>query len=737
MGSDLVATAEPHLNGPIYPGIAVTPPPGPRFDPSLFINRELSWLDFNERVLEEARDPSNPLLDRLKFLAICASNLDEFFEVRVAGLQAQLYENLEPQDLPPDGMGPLAQLLEITRRAHDFVARLYDTWLQEIRPELREHGILVCTPEELTPSQNAFLDEYFDTQVYPVLTPLAIDPAHPFPHVHNKSLNLLLRIESLQPARRGSSTPCSRCPSVLNRLVPLPDERDGQRRFVLLEDVIGPRLDALFGGYRVAERVAFRVTRNSDLTIQENEVKSSLLSTIEETLRQRKWGAPVRLEISDRADDGFLAQLLSASALELEERDVYKVPGPVDLTALAGLCKLEGFRDLKEPPFEPQMPACLANRKNIFTAIREQDILVHHPYESFGSVVQFIEQASEDPQVLAIKMTLYRTADSNPIITALARAAENGKQVTALVELQARLDEENNIDKARMLQKAGVHVVYGIVGLKTHCKAALVVRREHDGIRRYVHLGTGNYNPTTARLYTDLSFFTCRPEFGEDASALFNLLTGYSQGGPWNKLIVAPTHLADRLTALIEREAAHAEAGRPAPDHRQDELAGRSRGSSSRSTRPPQAGVRIDLIVRGICCLRPGVPGVSENIRVISIVDKYLEHSRITYFQNDDQPEVFLSSADWMPRNFRRRVEIMFPIEDPRSRPGSSTASSASSSPTTSRPASSSPTAPTAGSRRSPASPRSALRSSSRTSRGSTPTTDPMPQPLPSISIVN
>jgi polyphosphate kinase len=565
--------------------------------------------------------------------------------------------------MPPDGMGPLAQLLEIARRAHDFVGRLYDTWLQDLRPALREHGILVCTPEELDASQSAFLDDYFDRQVYPVLTPLAIDPAHPFPHVHNKSLNLLLRIESIQPHSRQLYA-VLQVPAVLNRLVPLPDERDGQRRFVLLEDVIGPRLDALFGGYRVVERVAFRCTRNSDLSIQENEVKISLLSTIEETLRQRKWGAAVRMEISERADEGFLAQLLSGSALELEERDVYKVPGPVDLTALAGLYRLEGFRDLKEPPFDPQMPASLANRKNVFNAIREQDILVHHPYESFGTVVQFIEQASEDPQVLAIKMTLYRTADSNPIINALARAAENGKQVTALVELQARLDEENNIDKARMLQKAGVHVVYGIVGLKTHCKAALVVRREHDGIRRYVHLGTGNYNPTTARLYTDLSYFTCRPEFGEDASALFNLLTGYSQGGPWNRLVVAPTHLAARLTTLIEREAQHARAGRP----------GRIVAKMNSLVDPKiieslyeasGAGVTVDLLVRGTCCLRPGLPRVSENIRVVSILDKYLEHSRITYFLNDGQPEVFLSSADWMPRNFRRRVELMFPVEDP------------------------------------------------------------------------
>jgi polyphosphate kinase len=651
------------LNGQAAAVAPPTPPATPSLDPAWFINRELSWLDFNERVLEEARDPSNPLLDRLRFLAICASNLDEFFEVRVAGLQAQLYENLEPQDPPPDGMGPLAQLLEISRRAHDFVGRMYETWYTEIRPRILKYGIRICSPGELSDSQVAYLDEYFDSQVYPVLTPLAIDPAHPFPHVHNKSLNLLLRIES-DKAHARPLYAVLQVPSVLNRLVPLPDEPDGHRRFVLLEDVIGPRLDALFGGFRVTERVAFRVTRNSDLSIQENEVRSSLLSTIEENLRQRKWGAAVRLEISDRADDGFLAQLLSTSALELEERDVYKVPGPVDLTALAALWKLEGFRDLREPPYEPQMPALMAGRKSIFSAIRDQDLLVHHPYESFGAVVQFIEQAADDPGVLAIKMTLYRTADANPILNALARAAENGKQVTALVELQARLDEENNIDKAKVLQKAGVHVVYGIVGLKTHCKAALVVRREHDGIKRYVHLGTGNYNPTTARLYTDLSFFTCRAEFGEDASALFNLLTGYSQGNEWNRLLVAPKHLARNLGVLIERERAHAEEGRPARIIAKINSLVDPKIIES-LYRASQAGVRIDLVVRGICCLRPGMPGVSENIRVISIVDKYLEHSRIAYFQNGDKPEVFLASADWMPRNFRRRVELMFPIEAP------------------------------------------------------------------------
>jgi polyphosphate kinase len=648
------------FNNGVAPAAVLAPPAPP--DPELFFNRELSWLDFNERVLEEARDPSNPLLERLRFLTISASNLDEFFEVRVAGLQAQLYDGLEPQDTPPDGTGPLAQLTEIARRAHDYVARQYETWRSVLRPELATHGILVCALDSLSTAQNAYLDHYFDSQVYPVLTPLAIDPAHPFPHLHNKSLNLILRIETIGQDAPRQHHAVLQVPSVLNRLVPLPDEGDGRRRFVMLEDVIGPRLDALFGGYRVAARVAFRVTRNSDLTIQETEVKSSLLSTIQETLRQRKWGAAVRLEISDRADEGFLAQL---QTLDLDDRDVYKVPGPVDLTALAALCKLEGFRELKEVPYEPQLPAPLTGRANIFAAIRDQDLLVHHPYESFEAVVQFIEQASEDPQVLAIKQTLYRTADDNPIINALGRAAENGKQVTALVELQARLDEENNIFKARVLQKAGVHVVYGMVGLKTHCKAALVVRRDHDGIRRYVHLGTGNYNPTTARFYSDLSFFTCRREFGEDASALFNLLTGYSQGHNFHKLHVAPWHLADDLIALIERERRHAEAGLPARiiakmNSLVDPAAIEALYAAS------QAGVRIDLIVRGICCLRPGIPGVSEDIRVISIVDKFLEHSRLSYFQNGDHPEVFLTSADWMPRNFRRRVEIMFPIEDPR-----------------------------------------------------------------------
>ena len=654
----------PIRNGTSPPTTPAAPAPATP-DAAMFFNRELSWLEFNERVLEEARDPSNPLLERVRFLAISASNLDEFFEVRVAGLQAQLYDDLEPQDPPPDGMSALTQLTEITKRVRDFVARQYETWRKVLRPGLAEHGIHVCDLEELTEAHNQFLDDYFDGQVYPVLTPLAIDPAHPFPHLHNKSLNLILRIETIDADPPRQLFAVLQVPSVLSRLVRLPADDDGKIRFVLLEDVIAPRLDALFGGFKVAGHAAFRVTRNSDLTIQETEVRSSLLSTVQETLRQRKWGAAVRLEIFERSEDHFLSQLQTAPALDLDDRDVYKVPGPVDLTVLTALTKVEGFRELKEPPFEPQMPAQFSGRGSVFSAIREQDVLVHHPYESFDAVVQFIEQASEDTQVLAIKQTLYRTADSNPIISALERAAENGKQVTALVELQARLDEENNIVKARALQKAGVHVVYGMVGLKTHCKATLVVRREHDGIRRYVHLGTGNYNPTTAKVYTDLSFFTCRPEFGEDASALFNLLTGYSQGHSWNKFVVAPMNLADRLVALIDRERGHAEAGRPSRIiAKMNSLV--DPNAIEAMYEASKAGVRIDLIIRGICCLRPGVPGASENIRVISVVDKFLEHSRIAYFQNAEHPEVFLASADWMPRNFRRRVEIMFPVEDPR-----------------------------------------------------------------------
>lgn len=634
-------------------------------DTSLFLNREIGWLAFNKRVLEEASDTTVPLLERVRFLAISASNLDEFFEVRVAGLQAQYYDNIEPQDAASDGVGPLAQLQDIGAMAHPFVKEQYDIWFNELRPALARKGIQIIAPEDLDQKQNLWLDNYFDTWVFPVLTPLAIDPAHPFPHLHNKALNLILRLEGQNQEQHRTLFAVLQVPSVLPRLVRLPDENGSTDRpkFVFLEDVIGPRIGSLFGGFKVSARAAFRVTRNSDLTVQETEIKSSLISTIEETLRRRKWGAAVRLEIDSRADDAFVSLL--QHALDLDDRDVYRVTGPVDLTAMVGLAKIEGYRELKEMPWEPQTPIQFVNRSNIFEVIREADQLVHHPYESFNTVVSFIEQAAEDPQVLAIKMTLYRTAEDNPIINALSRAAENGKQVTVLVEIQARMDEANNIIKARMLQNAGVHVVYGMVGLKTHCKAALVVRREQDGIRRYIHLGTGNYNPTTGRVYTDLGFFTSNEEFGEDASALFNLLTGYSQGHQWNKLVVAPMYMANRVIQLIDRERVNALEGKPA------RIIAKMNAlidpyAISALYEASKAGVKIDLIVRGPCCLRPGIKGVSENIRVISIIDKFLEHSRIAYFQNNESPEVFLGSADWMPRNFRRRVELLFPIDDPR-----------------------------------------------------------------------
>ena len=611
-------------------------------EPAMFLNRELGWLSFNQRVLEEARDPSVPLLERVRFMAISASNLDEFFEVRVAGLQAQYYDNVEPQDVASDGMGPYAQMIEIATKAHAFVNEQYSAWFEDLRPALAKKGIQILAPDDLNEEQNAWLDKYYDNWVFPVLTPLAIDPAHPFPHLHNKALNLILRLEGQNQEQVRTLFAVLQVPSVLPRLVKLPQADKSSvdmPQFVFLEDVIGPRLGSLFGGFKVSSRAAFRVTRNSDLAVQETEIKSSLISTIEETLRRRQWGAAVRLEIDARAEDPFVSLL--QNALDLDERDIYRVTGPLDLTAMVGLAKIEGFRELKEVPWEPQTPAQFINRSNIFQVIRESDQLVHHPYESFGTVTGFIEQAAEDPQVLAIKMTLYRTAEDNPIINALSRAAENGKQVTVLVEIQARLDEENNIVKARMLQNAGVHVVYGMVGLKTHCKAALVVRREHDGIRRYIHLGTGNYNPTTARVYTDLGFFTCKEEFGEDASALFNLLTGYSQGHQWNKLVVAPMHLADRVVQLIDRERRHALEGLPA------RIIAKMNAlvdpyAISALYEAAKAGVKVDLIVRGPCCLRPGVPGISENVRVISTVDKFLEHSRITYFQNGDKPEVYL-----------------------------------------------------------------------------------------------
>ena len=631
----------------------------PEFSQEHYLNRELSWLEFNARVLEEAADPTNPCLERIKFLSIVSSNLDEFFEIRVAGLQEQLYAGLEPQDFPADGLAPTDQLMKIDQRVHRLVGEQYRLLHRELIGALQQSGIQWVRLADLSTEERAYVDRLFAESIYPVLTPLAIDPGHPFPHVHNKSLNIALLVERKHANQLQELFAVVQVPAVLDRVVLLPGSPD-RVRFVLLEDVVAAHLGTLFGGFRVLGHTVFRVTRNTDLTIDEDEAED-LLQTIEEHLRQRLHGDAVRLEIADAADERFVRMLVGA--LDLHDRDVYRVAGPVDLTVFMALHRLDGFRALKDEPLVPGVPPAFASGADVFDLIRNQDILVHHPFESFSYVVGFIERAADDPQVLAIKQTLYRTSGASPIIRALERAAQNGKQVTALVELKARFDEENNIVWARSLEHAGVHVVYGVVGLKTHCKASLVVRREADGIRRYVHLSTGNYNPITARVYTDLGLFTAKPEFGEDTSELFNLLTGYSQGRRWRKFLVAPLGLREQIIELIDREGRNAEMGRPS------RIIVKMNALVEPTVidalyRAARAGVRTDLVIRGTCCLRPGIPGLSENIRVISIVDRFLEHSRIFYFENSGEPEVYLGSADWMPRNFFRRIEVMFPVED-------------------------------------------------------------------------
>jgi polyphosphate kinase len=635
--------------------------PKPRYPSECYINRELSWLEFNARVLEEAYESSTPLLERAKFLSIFSCNLDEFFEVRVAGLQEQLKAGVEPQDYAADGLDPETVLGLIASRTHELVERQYRVLGDDVMPALREHGIERVRYGELSDVERQHVEWTFASDIYPILTPLAIDPGHPFPHVHNKSLNLVFLLRNREGRGPRELFGVVQVPGGVERVVALPSE-EGRLRFILLEDLIAGHASQLFGGFEFVCRTVFRVTRNTDLTFDEDEVED-LLSAIEVSLRERRRGEAVRLEISAGADERFV-RLLS-EALDLKPRDLYAVDGPVDLTVMMNLWQTVGFRHLKDEPLVPRTSPSFVKKASVFDAIREQDILVHHPYESFNAVVDFVNGAADDPQVLGIKQTLYRTSVSSPVLNALARAAQNGKQVTALVELKARFDEANNIAWARTLEEAGVHVVYGVVGVKTHCKVALVVRRESDGIRRYVHQATGNYNPQTARIYTDIGLFTADPATGEDASELFNLLTGYSQGHEWKKLLVAPRGLRERMVELIRRERDNAESGRPARIIAKmnalvepsliDELYDAS-----------QAGVEIDLLVRGICCLRPGLQGISERIRVRAVVDKFLEHSRIFYFENDGDPDVFLGSADWMPRNFYRRIEIAFPVESPR-----------------------------------------------------------------------
>ena len=622
-----------------------------------FLNRELSWLEFNQRVLDEACDPANPLLERLKFFTIVSSNLDEFFEVRVAGLKQQIESGNNARSV--DGRTPAETFEAITHRVRKMVADQYAFWNGDLQPALARHGIRILEISGLDPADQVWLDEFYHSKVRPVLTPLAIDPTHPFPQLLNKSLNLMVRLEMDKEGEARKHLAVVQCPSILPRLIQLPREND-RRDYVFLGQLIGHFLADLFPGTRILGYWQFRLTRNSELYVDEGDTPN-LLKAVEEELHKRRRGHAVRLEIAHHCPKPIREALLDN--LHLTEQDLYLVDGPLNPTRLMVLYQGSHSPELRDPPFLAPVAPALRGRKDVFAAIRERDILLHHPYENFSSVVEFLETAATDHDTLAIKMTLYRTGGDPHIVGALMDAVNNGKQVTAVVELRARFDEANNIEWARKLEENGVHVVYGLVGYKIHAKVALVVRREGQQIIRYVHLGTGNYNPTTARLYTDLSLFTCRAEFGEDATNLFNLLTGICQFPGMSKLVVAPFDLHRKLLQLIAREAEHARRGLPARiiakfnSLVEPELIQALYAAS-------QAGVKIDLIVRGICCLRPGVPGQSENITVRSIVDRFLEHSRIYYFENACQPEMFVGSADWMPRNLFRRIEVVFPIED-------------------------------------------------------------------------
>ncbi len=630
---------------------------------ALYLNRELSWLEFNARVLAEAENEAVPLLERLKFHTIVASNLDEFFMVRVAGLKQQLTG--EVGEIPPDGMTVGEQLAAISSRVHELVLSQATALANNLFPKLAAQGILVVKPEALSAEALAGLDQRFHAEVFPILTPIAIDPGHPFPHLRNKSLNLgvMFTREGSQEAGFG----VVQVPMMLPRLlevsgVKTPDGPVAKHAFVLLEDLIARHVMTIFPGMRLKGVYAFRVTRNFDLEIDEEEAED-LLQTIQQELRRRERGNAVRLEVAGEPTAASLAKLVKALKLD-PDKDVYRTTGMLNVSDLIQIVSREERRDLRDEPFTGQPVPPLRDAEDIFAVLRETDVLLHHPYESFDSVVDLITRAADDPDVLAIKQTLYRAGGDSPIVKALARAAESGKQVTAIVELKARFDEESNIVWARTLEQSGVHVVYGLLGLKTHAKCLLIVRREKGTLRRYVHLSTGNYNPSTARAYTDISLMTSKPLLCEDASSLFNLLTGYSAPPKWNSFIVSPLGLHEAVLGLIQREADHARAGRPA------RISAKMNALVDEDViealyRASQAGVPITLLVRGICCLRPGVPKVSETVEVRAIVDRFLEHGRLFQFTNGGKDEVYLSSADWMPRNFHRRVEIMVPIEDP------------------------------------------------------------------------
>ena len=629
------------------------------FLPSHFLNRELSWLEFNQRVLGEAEDPRNPLLERVKFFCITNSNLDEFFEVRVAGLKQQVESHVVERSI--DGQTAAEILQAVTRRVREMVDEQYRCWRNELRPSLARHGIRFLGIDELSTADRDWLEVFYRSEVRPVLTPLAIDPAHPFPQLLNKSLNIIVRLELTTEGQAMKHLAVVQVPRVLPRLVKLPRDREKQD-YVFLAHLIGHFLSDLFPGTKIVGYWQFRVTRNSELYIEEEEA-SNLLKAVEAELHNRRRGDAVRLEVERDCPADIRKALLGTFRLRTEE--LYVTDGPLNPTRLMAIYEGDHSPELRQEPFAAPVAASLRDQSDLFAAIRQQDILLHHPYESFESVVEFVERAAADPRVLAIKQTLYRTGGDSRIVGALIDAARSGKQVTAVVELRARFDEANNIQWARQLEDSGVHVVYGLVGYKIHAKVCLVVRREDSQLRRYVHLATGNYNPQTARQYTDISYFTSRPAFGEDATNLFNLLTGICQFQPMRKLAVAPFDLHSRLVGLIRRETEHARAGLPARivarmNSLVDETVIEALYEASK------AGVKIDLLVRGICCLRPGVEGLSANIQVRSIVDRFLEHSRIWWFENGCHREAYVSSADWMPRNFFRRIEVAFPIEDGR-----------------------------------------------------------------------
>lgn len=635
--------------------------------PEYYENRELSWLKFDARVLNEAKDKSIPLLERLKFVSITSSNLDEFFMVRVASLKDMVHADYRKRDIA--GMTASEQLDRINTATRKLVESQYNTYNRSLVPLMAANGIHIIEKyEELTAEQAAYVDRYFEEDVYPVLTPMAVDASRPFPLIRNKTLNIAALLSSKKDEKHKDAVEFAtvQVPGVLPRLVPIPadtSEDSGEvegRTFILLEQIIEKNIDKLFLNYHVLCAHPYRVMRNADLPIDEDEA-ADLLKEIQKQLKKRQWGEVIRLEVEASVDKKLLRFL--KDELKVAEEDIFQISGPIDLTFLMKMYGLSGCDSLRYEPYKPQRVPEIEPGEDIFEAIRGGDILLHHPYETFDPVVDFIRQAASDPDVLAIKQTLYRVSGNSPIIASLAQAAENGKQVSVLVELKARFDEENNIVWAKKLEQAGCHVIYGLVGLKTHSKIALVVRREEDGIRRYVHLGTGNYNDSTAKLYTDCGIFTCNEAIGEDATAVFNMLSGYSEPLSWNELVLAPIWLRTRFMRLIARETKHAREGKPARIvAKMNSLC--DEGIIAALYEASAAGVEIELIVRGICCLKVGIPGISENIHVRSIVGNFLEHSRIFFFLNDGEEELYMGSADWMPRNLDRRVEILFPVLD-------------------------------------------------------------------------